>query len=146
MNSMKFSTNPNDGISNKHLDNVELATDFEEDDDDAENLHMAITPALSGSALRALLSQLRRKCKMFDFKCKQQRKYILNIQNQINLNKNEISNQKIKICNSEQNILMLQNENDISNLEYLRGAELHQTRQELVFILQGNVTLHWGYI
>eukprot|EP00487_Bulimina_marginata_P005181 TRINITY_DN22727_c0_g1_i1.p1 TRINITY_DN22727_c0_g1~~TRINITY_DN22727_c0_g1_i1.p1 ORF type:complete len:206 (-),score=25.77 TRINITY_DN22727_c0_g1_i1:294-824(-) len=46
------------------------------------------------------------------------------------------NNEKLKTYEQEQNVLMLQAKDDRNNLEYLRGAELHQTRQELMFIMQ----------
>eukprot|EP01083_Nonionella_stella_P034453 94279_1 len=109
--------------------------DIEENEDD-ESLFMPISPTLSGSALRALLSHLRRKCKTLQFKSKQQRKYIINTQHDISDYKAKLSHEKLKLYDQEQNLLMLQNQNDHKSLEYLRGAELHQTRQELNFMMQ----------
>ena len=122
----KANTNTNEDVD----DIMNLDIDIEDD-----NLFMPITPTLSGSALRALLSQLRRKCRNLQFKSKQQNKFIINMQTKITELQGIISNSKLKAYDQEQNILMLQNQEDMNTLEYLRGAELHQTRQELAFIM-----------
>jgi len=112
----------------------ELA-DITEEDEDA-NLFMPITPALSASALRALLSHLRRKCRTLQLRTRQQNKYILSVRESSNALREQLSSDKLKIYDLEQNILMLQSQSERSTLEYLRGAELHQTRQEMAFLME----------
>ena len=123
---VKANTNENGDVEIMNLD-----IDIEDDD----NLFMPVTPTLSGSALRALLSQLRRKCRNLQFKSKQQNKFIIDMQTKLTELQAIISNSKLKAYDQEQNILMLQNQEDMNTLEYLRGAELHQTRQELAFMM-----------
>ena len=146
MKSNNFKKNALDEIKEMHehetnpksanMAQTEGIDDVNIDDEDDSNLFMPITPTLSDAALRALLSQLRRKCKTLQFKSKQQNKFIIDMRQEMNELENNLSNSKIKVYDQEQNILMLQHQDDMNTLEYLRGAELHQTRQELSFMMQ----------
>ena len=116
------------------LDDAEGGEDEDEDD---EHLFMPISPTLSGSALRALLSSLRIKCKRYAFKSKQQSKFIIDCQAKMSEISSKYKIEQLHAYDIEQRALMLESGGDEArSLEYLRGAELHQTRQELVFLMQ----------
>jgi len=109
---------------------IEIDSDTESDD---EHLFMPISATLSGTALRALISSLRIKCKKYEFKSKQQSKFIIESQRKLSEQMGINRQESVRLYDLQQNELLQAN---TASLEYLRGAELHQTRQELAYLME----------
>jgi len=112
--------------------NIKLNEIDDESEDDNEHLFMPISPTLSGSALRGLVSSLRTKCKHFEFKSKQQSKFIIESQRKQSELMGQMRTESVRIYDMAQLKLF---EANTASLEYLRGAELHQTRQECAYLM-----------